>query len=109
MAVTEAMSRGTIEVIVRSINNTSMTKVTPAIGALKMPPTAPAAPQPTRSMSVRWSSLKNCPRLEPMAEPVSTIGASAPTEPPNPMVILDATIDDQQLWSFMIALCCEIA
>ena len=32
-----------------------------------------------------------------MAEPVSTIGASAPTEPPKPMVIPDATTDDQQL------------
>ena len=105
MAVTDAMRRGTIDVIVRSISNTSITKATPAIGALKMPPTAPAAPQPTRSISVRWSSLKNCPRLEPMAEPVKTIGASAPTEPPKPMVILDATIEDQQLWSFIIALC----
>ena len=32
-----------------------------------------------------------------MAEPVSTIGASAPTDPPNPMVTADAMTDDQQL------------
>ena len=32
-----------------------------------------------------------------MAEPVSTIGASAPTEPPKPMVMADAITDDQQL------------
>ena len=31
--------------------------------------------------------LEMVPRLEPIAEPVSTIGASAPTEPPKPMVM----------------------
>ena len=35
-----------------------------------------------------------------MAEPVRTIGASAPTDPPNPMVIADAMTDDQQLCAF---------
>ena len=62
-----------------------------------MPAMAPAAPQPTRSMSVLLSILNSLPRLDPMAEPVSTIGASAPTEPPKPMVMPDATTDDQQL------------
>jgi len=32
-----------------------------------------------------------------MAAPVSTIGASGPTEPPNPMVVAPPTIDVQQL------------
>ena len=44
-----------------------------------------------------WNSL---PKFEPMAEPVSTIGASAPTEPPKPMVMADAMTLDQQLWDF---------
>jgi len=35
--------------------------------------------------------------FEPMAAPVSTIGASGPTEPPNPMVVAPPTIEVQQL------------
>ena len=35
-----------------------------------------------------------------MAEPVNTIGASAPTEPPNPMVMAEAITDVQQLCRF---------
>ena len=36
--------------------------------------------------------------MEPIAEPVSTIGASAPTDPPKPIVSELATIDDQVLY-----------
>ena len=46
------------------------------------------------------SSRNSLPRLEPMAEPVSTIGASAPTEPPKPMVIADAMTLDHVLCPF---------
>ena len=70
-----------------------MTKTRPAIGALKMPAIAPAAPHPKSIMRVRCSSLKSRPRLLPMAAPVNTIGASAPTEPPNPIVKPLATIE----------------
>ena len=35
-----------------------------------------------------------------MAEPVSTIGASAPTDPPKPMVMAEAMTLDQQLCDF---------
>ena len=49
---------------------------------------------------VRLSSLKSCPKFEPMAEPVSTMGASAPTEPPKPIVMAEAMTDDQQLCAF---------
>ena len=66
-----------------------------------MPATAPAAPHPTNSISVRCSILKMVPRLEPIAEPVSTIGASAPTEPPKPMVMELAMMDDQVLCRLM--------
>ena len=44
-----------------------------------------------------------------MAEPVSTIGASAPTEPPKPMVMAEAITDDQQLWDFSLDLFEEMA
>ena len=37
-----------------------------------------------------------------MAEPVNTIGASAPTEPPKPMVIAEAMTEVQQLWPFSL-------
>ena len=45
--------------------------------------------------------LNMLPKLEPIAEPVSTIGASAPTEPPKPMVMELAMIDDQVLCLLM--------
>ena len=32
-----------------------------------------------------------------MAEPVNTMGASAPTDPPKPIVMAEARTDDQQL------------
>ena len=98
VAVTHDTRIGSNDDMVRSIISTSSVNTSPAIGALNIPAIAPAAPHPMSSMSVRLSSLNACPRLLPMAEPVSTIGASAPTEPPNPMVIADATTDDQQLW-----------
>ena len=44
-----------------------------------------------------------------MAEPVSTIGASAPTDPPKPMVRAEATIDVQQLCAFSLDCLVEMA
>ena len=81
----------------KSTISTSRVKTSPAIGALKMPAMAALAPQPTNMIIVFLFILNICPKLLPMAEPVSTIGASAPTDPPKPMVIPDATTDDQQL------------
>ena len=91
------MRIGTSDDIVMSIISTSSVKTKPAMGALKIPDIAADAPQPTRSIIVRLSTWKSCPSLEPIAEPVSTMGASAPTDPPKPMVMAEATIDDQQL------------
>ena len=95
--------------IVISMSSTSSVKTSPAIGALKMPAIAPAAPQPTSVISVLRSMWNSFPRFEPMADPVSTIGASAPTEPPKPMVIAEAMTDDQQLCDFRRDLFVEIA
>ena len=39
--------------------------------------------------------------FDPMAAPVSTMGASGPTEPPNPIVVAPPTIEVQQLWRVM--------
>ena len=52
VAVTDEISNGATEVIVRSIISTSSVKTRPAIGALKIPPIAPAAPQPIMSIIV---------------------------------------------------------
>ena len=48
-------------------------------------------------------------RFEPMAAPVSTIGASAPTDPPKPIVRPEPTMDDHMLCALMIDLRWEIA
>ena len=106
MAVTHEVRIGSNDAIDKSTINTSRVKTSPAIGALKIPAMAAAAPHPTRRIRFFFSRWNICPRLLPMAEPVSTIGASAPTEPPKPMVIADATTDDQQLcdfrWLFLV-------
>lgn len=74
-----------------------------------MPAMAAAAPHPTRIIIRLLFILNNLPRLEPIALPVSTIGASAPTEPPKPIVIPDAITDDQQLCGFMYDCFVEMA
>ena len=80
--------------MVRSSIKTSKVKTIPAIGALKIPAIAPAAPQPTISVTYLYLSLKIRARFEPIDAPVKTIGASAPTEPPKPIVNELATIEE---------------
>ena len=86
-----------------------MTKTSPEIGALKTPPIAPATPQPMRSMRLRCSRRKSRPKFDPTAAPVNTIGLSAPTDPPKPMVMALARIEDQVLWGLILLLRWEIA
>ena len=52
-AVTAEIIRGTIDAIVRSSNSTSSVNTIPATGALKIPATAPAAPHPISSVTLR--------------------------------------------------------
>jgi len=52
VAVTDEISKGTMEVMVMSSIRTSSVKTNPAMGALKMPAIAPAAPQPISSIMV---------------------------------------------------------
>jgi hypothetical protein len=52
-AVTDEISSGTTDDIVRSSSRTSRVKRIPAMGALKIPETAPAAPQPTSNVTLR--------------------------------------------------------
>ena len=63
-----------------------MAKMTAPMGAPKIADIAPAAPQPiNRVLFFAFRCIK-APTLEPIAEPVITIGASKPTEPPKPTV-----------------------
>ena len=109
MAVTEEMSKGATDAMVRSIISTSRVKTSPAMGALKIPPMAPAAPQAIINIIVFCSKRNSLARLDPIAAPVSTIGASAPTEPPKPIVSPEPMIDDHMLCALMIDLRCEMA
>ena len=92
--VIDAMSSGITDSVVRSIMSTSNVKSIPAIGALNMPAIPAAAPHPTIIMSTLGDMRNSDPMVEPIAAPVNTIGPSAPTEPPNPMVMELASIDE---------------
>lgn len=108
-AVTLASSRGSSDPMVRSIMSTSSVKTSPVMGALNIPATAPAAPQPTSSISVLLFMRNSRPRFDPMADPVSTMGASAPTDPPNPIVMALAMMLVQVLCSFILLCFCAMA
>ena len=86
MAVTTETSRGSSEEAVMSSIRISMAKSIPAIGALKMAATAAEVPQAVSRISDFWFRWNTDPNCDPMAEPVSAMGASSPTEPPNPTV-----------------------
>ena len=102
MAETVDKSSGRIEVMEMLNRRISRVKSTPASGALNMPATAPAAPHPRRMVMFLYDSPVFLAILEPMAAPVYTIGASAPTDPPKPMVTELATRDDHMLCGFIL-------
>ena len=79
---------------VRSSISTSKVKTSAAMGALKMAAIAAVEPQANSRVVCRVLRWKNRATFEPMALPVSTIGASNPTEPPNPTVTALATMEE---------------
>ena len=83
-------------VILMSNNSTSKAKSTPAIGALNAAPMPPATPQASRSVRSLIDKRYFLEKLEPMAAPVTTIGASSPVEPPSPTVT-----ELVRTWSYM--------
>ena len=103
------ISRGITDTVVRSSMSTSSVKSIPAMGALNMPAMPAAAPQPTSIISMRGDRRKAEPRLEPIEAPVYTMGPSAPTEPPKPMVTELAIRDVYMLWRFRRLLFWEMA
>lgn len=64
-----------------------MANIIAAIGALNRADIAPAAAQPISNVLEAWLKRKSLERLELMAAPVTTVGASSPTDPPNPTVM----------------------
>ena len=54
------------------------------MGLSKMAEIAAAEPQPTSRLRWRRSMWRNPALFEPIAAPVSTLGASSPAEPPRP-------------------------
>ncbi len=72
--------------------NTSMAKITPAMGALNVAAIPAAAPQATMLRIRSSESLRSWPIVEPRAEPTWMIGPSRPAEPPVPIQRADATI-----------------
>ena len=98
-----------IDEAVRSSISTSIVNSIPAIGALNIPAIPAAAPHPTSIISNRGDNRNALPRFEPIAAPVNTIGPSAPTDPPNPMVIELATTDVNVLCCFNRLFFCDMA
>ena len=107
--VMDAIMSGITDTVVRSSMSTSRVKSMPAMGALKMPAMPAAAPQPTRIISVLGERRKAWPTLEPIAAPVATIGPSAPTDPPKPMVMELAITLVYMLWRLRRLLLVDMA
>ena len=68
----------------------SMANRAPAMGALNVAAIPAAVPQATNVRKREPVTLRTCPRLDPMAEPICTIGPSRPTEPPEPIDTAEA-------------------
>ncbi len=88
--MTEERTIGPKVPIVNSPRMTSSANIAPAIGALKVAAIPAAAPHPTRFRIRFPETLKIWPRVEPMADPIWTMGPSLPTDPPVPMEIAEA-------------------
>ncbi len=87
MATTEEITIGESCATPKFPTTTSAAKSAPAIGALNVAEMPAAAPQPTITRSWLAETFSICPRLEPSAAPIWTIGPSRPTEPPVPIEI----------------------
>src|SRR5574344_2831688 len=78
--VAAEISNGTTAVAVKSNIKTSIAKTMEAMGALKIAAIAAEEPHANNIMVFLGDKLNNRAKLEPIAEPVNTIGASNPTE-----------------------------
>ena len=92
VAATEEITMGLNWEMPKSLRMISIANRAPAIGALKVPAMPAAVPQATRVLSDEPVTRRNCPIVEPSAEPICTMGPSRPTEPPDPMHTAEAAI-----------------
>ncbi len=91
VAETEEMTMGVNCATAKSPRRISTENMAPAMGALKAAAIPAAAPHPTRVCMRLREHLNHWPKVEPMAEPIWTMGPSRPTEPPDAMVMAEAT------------------
>ena len=69
----------------------SAPRTAPPSGARKMAPIPAAIPEATAIRASRASRSSSRARYEPKPDPICAVGPSRPPEPPEPMVIADAT------------------
>lgn len=86
VAVAVEISKGIKTGMETSANKTSIAKIVPAIGLLKTAAIPEAAPHASKRIFSLLPNFMKPPIFEPMADPVITMGASNPAEPPNPIV-----------------------
>ena len=89
--------------------STSRLKKTPPMGALKTAAIPPAAPHATKSRMRDAGTLRNCPTTDPIAAPIWAIGASRPTEPPEPIVTAAVKVRSPTVRGRRIPPCSAIA
>ena len=92
VATTDEITIGASCAAAKSPRITSTAKSAPAIGALNVAAMPAAAPQPTSVADLAAGSFSVWPIAEPSAAPICTIGPSRPTDPPEPMVIAEASV-----------------
>jgi len=83
---------GTESPIRNRLATTSMLKMAPPMGALKVPATPAATPQTVRSLRSLEPRRKTWPTREPKEAPIWAIGPSRPALPPLPMITAEARI-----------------
>jgi len=91
VAQNEETTTGAKAAAPQSLRTSSRAKNAPATGALNVPATPAAAPQATITRVSLLEKPSSCATVDPAADPIWTIGPSRPTEPPEPMQMLDAS------------------
>ena len=102
---TEAITMGANVAAAKSPRRTSRLKKTPPMGALKTAAIPPAAPHATKMRMRLADTLRNCPTADPIAAPIWAIGASRPTEPPEPIVTAAVRVRSPTVRGRMIPPC----
>ena len=87
VAIVLAITNGMNERDLNSNSSSSIARITPAIGVLKVAAIPAAAPQASKTLRSAAVLCMNWPTSEPTAPPVWMMGPSAPNGPPVPMAM----------------------